>query len=163
MMLPFHQAGDPQNPTLLLLHPGSALHSVWRPFIRRWHLTFHILAPDLIAEPGRPISLLTLASEVAGLLRRQTSQPAYVVGASVGANVALHLVLNAPDNDSLTRTKEPEKLQAGIPAAECHILPGASHVTFVAQPDPFYQLTTDFLQRQRKQAYRLRPNQSLPG
>ncbi|GAB4211989.1 MAG: alpha/beta fold hydrolase [Roseiflexaceae bacterium] len=83
--------------TLLLLHPGGALHSVWLPLMRDLAGRYRVLAPDLPWQGPGSNSLRALAEGVAGLLRAEVGGPALVAGGSLGANVALHLALLAPD------------------------------------------------------------------
>ncbi|MCB8943483.1 MAG: alpha/beta hydrolase [Ardenticatenaceae bacterium] len=82
------------KPTLVLLHPGGVLHSVWMPFIRRWQSQYHILAPDL--QPQQLLSISQLAAQVAALIQSETRRPVWLVGASLGANVALQIATTMP-------------------------------------------------------------------
>lgn len=82
---------------LLLLHPGGVLHSVWRPLMRDLAASQRVLAPDLPWQGPSAESLRALAQGVATLLRTEVGRPTLVAGASLGANVALHLALLAPE------------------------------------------------------------------
>ncbi len=88
---------EDRTPTLLLLHPGGALHSVWLPLMRELAPRCRVLAPDLPWQGPGSESLRALAEGVVALLRAQAEGPALVAGGSLGANVALHLALIAPD------------------------------------------------------------------
>lgn len=88
--------GRPEAPPLLLLHPAGMLHSVWLPLIRVLEPRFYLLAPDLPWQGPQAASLPALAEAVAELLHGRGLGPVGVVGASLGANVALHLALREP-------------------------------------------------------------------
>ncbi|HEU4322035.1 MAG TPA: alpha/beta hydrolase [Roseiflexaceae bacterium] len=85
------------NSTLLLLHPGGVLHSVWLPLMRELAPRCRVLAPDLSWQGPGSEALRALAEGLAPLLRTEAAGPALVAGGSLGANVALHLALIAPE------------------------------------------------------------------
>ncbi len=92
------RGGD--GPTLLLLHgTGAATHS-WGPI---WPLLaphFRLIAPDLpghgftTARPSGMLSLPYVARAVSALMDALDETPAYVVGHSAGAAVALRMALD---------------------------------------------------------------------
>ncbi|HSH03040.1 MAG TPA: alpha/beta hydrolase, partial [Anaerolineae bacterium] len=94
--LPLHQYGPPQAPPIMLLHPGGALHTVWLPLIRAWRGQYHLLAPDLLPPDNPHPSLHTLATHIITLLQQQ-NEPTWLIGASLGANVALLATSRAPN------------------------------------------------------------------
>ena len=81
------------KPTLILLHPGGALHSVWLPFIRDWQNQYHIFAPDLHPQQS---SIPQMTAYVSTLIQNEAKWPVWLVGASLGANVALQVVTTKP-------------------------------------------------------------------
>jgi pimeloyl-ACP methyl ester carboxylesterase len=89
--LALYQYGDPRRPPIVLLHPGGMLHSVWLPFIRMWQHHYHILAVDLRMPINKPISIPDLAPQVTALIERHSHAPIWLIGASLGANVALQI------------------------------------------------------------------------
>ncbi|HEY1017022.1 MAG TPA: alpha/beta hydrolase, partial [Herpetosiphonaceae bacterium] len=98
------------RPVLVLLHPGGMRGGAWAPFGRCWGADFRILVPDL--EPGRSASVRSYADAVGELLERRAAGPAHVVGASLGANVALQLAAAAP---GLVASLVLDSAQAGGP------------------------------------------------
>ena len=82
------------KPTIILLHPGGVLHSVWLPFIRNWQSHYHILAPDL--QPQPQLSIPQMAAQISALIPKETKEPVWLVGASLGANVALQIATMMP-------------------------------------------------------------------
>ncbi len=80
----------------MLLHPGGAMHSVWLPITRAWGNRYHMLAPDLILPGTEPVSLPALATQVIALLQQQTATPVWLIGSSLGANVALLVTARVP-------------------------------------------------------------------
>lgn len=94
--MPVHEFGNPQGPTLLLLHPGGAFHSVWLPLIRSLGGQYHILAPDLVQKGHEKLSLQGLAAEIIAILQQRPQAPIWLIGSSLGANVALLVAAQAP-------------------------------------------------------------------
>ncbi len=92
--LPVHEYGNPRAPLVVLLHPGGALHSVWRPFIRALGDRYRILAPDFV--PSGRLSLQDLAAQTTRLIETTSEKPVYLVGTSMGANVAILVAAQAP-------------------------------------------------------------------
>lgn len=82
--------------TLLLLHPGGVLHSVWLPFIREWSSHYRIIAPDFDAFDQIPFSTERLARAVIELMEQKHVTSTAIIGSSLGANVALQIVLLNP-------------------------------------------------------------------
>lgn len=91
--LKVHEFGNPDAPTAILLHPGGALHSVWLPFIKRWSNNYYLLAPDLIVEQ---MSLDALATHVTTIIESCSKKKVFVIGSSLGANVALLVAARVP-------------------------------------------------------------------
>ncbi|HYF64385.1 MAG TPA: alpha/beta hydrolase [Herpetosiphonaceae bacterium] len=86
---------DGHGPTLVLLHPGGMGRQIWRPFVERWSPRFRILAPEI--APAAAPSIRRHAGDLGDFLGRHARGPAYLIGASLGANVALHAALAAPE------------------------------------------------------------------
>lgn len=95
MLIP-HTYGAPDQPPLLLLHAGGALHSIWQPFIREWSAHFYIFAPDLSVDLAAAKPLQALALEIRAWLDENAFDQIDVTGTSLGANVALHLAIEDP-------------------------------------------------------------------
>ena len=89
-----------RGPPLLLLHgTGAATHS-WRDLAPLLAREFTVVAPDLPGHAftetpdGDGLSLDGMAREVAGLLRALGIEPAFAVGHSAGAAVALRMTID---------------------------------------------------------------------
>lgn len=93
---PIHEFGNLQAPPLMLLHPGGALHSVWLPLIRSLSSQYHILAPDLVQKNYKKVSLQDLATEIITIIQQTPGKPMWLIGSSLGANVALLVTTRAP-------------------------------------------------------------------
>lgn len=83
------------QPLVLLLHPAATLSGVWAPLRRVWGERWRILAPDLVPE-GEPASQLARWAAQAANQIIMAGEPAHIVGASLGASVALRLTLDHP-------------------------------------------------------------------
>lgn len=97
MLIP-HVYGNPDRPAMMLLHAGGTLHSVWQPFIRKWSSQFYIFAPDLLPDLTAAKPLQALALEIGAWLDKNRIDQMDVIGASLGANVALHLAIENPQH-----------------------------------------------------------------
>lgn len=86
---------DHHPAVLLLLHPAVTLSGVWALLRRSWGERWQVLAPDLVPD-GPPATQLTRWADTAGAQIAAASGPAHVVGASLGASVALRLALDHP-------------------------------------------------------------------
>ena len=83
------------QPLVLLLHPAATLSGVWAPLQRAWGERWHILAPDLVPAGESATELARWAVQAANQITA-AGGPAHVVGASLGASVALRLALDHP-------------------------------------------------------------------
>lgn len=90
-LLYIHRYGDGARQPLILLHPGGMLHSVWLPMIRRWQDRYALCAPDL--RP--PASIPELAAQLTEQVVARCASPPWLIGASLGANVALQIAATA--------------------------------------------------------------------
>lgn len=93
--------GEPTGETIVLLHGGNVGNWMWEPQVERL-AGRHVLTPDVIgfntraAEPWPGIA--GAADDVAALIRqRAVDGRAHVVGLSMGAVIAVHLVARHPD------------------------------------------------------------------
>ena len=104
-------AGPGPAPTLVLLHPGGMGRQIGRPFIERWSSRYRILAPTIAPAPVDP-SIRRHARELSAFLDHRAAGPAHLVGASLGANVALQLAVAEP---ARVRSLVLDSAQAGGP------------------------------------------------
>lgn len=99
--LAFQAIGPNNAPTIVFLHGGGVGGWMWRPVIR--HLPeYRCLAPDQPEHGGSrqigPFSMELSAKKVAELIRDQAhGGKAYVVGLSEGAQIAVQLLVTAPE------------------------------------------------------------------
>lgn len=89
----YHSAGDAANETLVLLHPGGTLHSIWLPLIRHWCNHYHIIAFDIY-----PSDADQAASTVTRILKSVGIQKFHLLGSSLGGNIALQIALLSPES-----------------------------------------------------------------
>lgn len=82
--------------TLLLLHPAATLSGVWAPLRRGWAEQWHVLAPNLLPDGPPATQLRRWATAAALQIASSGGRPSHVVGASLGASVALRLALDPP-------------------------------------------------------------------
>lgn len=98
--LAHERGGDPQAPTLLLLHAGVADRRMWDPVWDSLVESFDVVRCDL---PGFgdsttvPDGPLSYRAEVVGLLDGLGIDRCHLVGASFGAGVAVEVAAVAPD------------------------------------------------------------------
>ena len=86
---------------LVFLHEVATDHRVWRYqrtyFQPRYHvITIDVLGHGQVAWPERELSIEQAARRVLQLLGRLGTGPAFVIGVSMGAAVAMQLALDAP-------------------------------------------------------------------
>lgn len=96
------EAGEPQAPRVLLIHGANAnLRELWEPFAAELAGEFRVIAMDrpglgYSSRPRGGHKLKTQARLAETVLRATGGEPAIIVGHSLGAAVALRLVLEAP-------------------------------------------------------------------
>lgn len=97
------QASGPANaPAIVFLHGGGISGWMWEPQVEALRDHFHCLVPDL-PEHGRsagtgPLTLADSATRVAEVIRqRAVGGRAHLVGLSLGAQLAAHLLAVAPE------------------------------------------------------------------
>jgi pimeloyl-ACP methyl ester carboxylesterase len=95
--LPFTEVGTASGPPLVLLHPGGMLGRVWQPWMREWDPRHRVIALDILPIEHQP-SLRRHASDVVDFLHTHVAGPAHLIGASLGANIALHVAVGAPEH-----------------------------------------------------------------
>ncbi len=93
--------GEKKNPPLLLLHGFAGTHRYWSPFLELLSQTFYCLTPDL---PGHGKSVLPekcnltwdqVVDDLSNQLRDLVDQPIELVGYSLGARFAMHLLAHS--------------------------------------------------------------------
>ena len=107
--LHLNQTGDPSAPAVLWLHgsgPGVTALTNWQALITGLAPRFHNLAPDLLGfadsshpdpAPAGMVAYTALRAEVlVGLLDVLGLQRVHLVGNSMGAMIALRMVLDVP-------------------------------------------------------------------
>lgn len=97
MLLKCHTYGAKDKQPLVLLHPGGSLHHIWQPFIRAWSDQYRIFAFDV--HPGTqnaPVPLVQVAEQIWAALAARGIQSTALIGASMGANIALNMAVLAP-------------------------------------------------------------------
>ena len=104
LTLHYHQAGDPANPTIVMLHGGGPGASAWSNFGRNLAVLsdrFHVLAVDqpCFGKSSKPTELpkqfFTFSADaVAELLDQLGVETAHFVGNSLGGGTATRFALN---------------------------------------------------------------------
>jgi magnesium chelatase accessory protein len=122
------------GPTLLLLHgAGAATHS-WRDLALLLAQDFTVIAPDLPGHGftetpgGDGLSLRGMARGVAALLAKLETEPAFAVGHSAGAAIAMRMALDGRFDGgvvSLNGALQP------FPGAAGHIFPAMAKLLFL--------------------------------
>lgn len=101
MSLPCQVSGPPTAPPILFLHGGGVSGWMWEPVVRRLEDRFRCLVPDLPGHGRLSCDRFSFAGAVdrlAELIRTGASGgPVHVVGLSLGAQTALHLIARHPD------------------------------------------------------------------
>lgn len=93
---PLHTYGAAARPPLVLLHPGSVLHNIWRPFLAQWSAQYDVVALDIPPQRQPSPPLATIAQHVLDQLRDQGVDRFTLIGSSLGGNIALNMAVLAP-------------------------------------------------------------------
>lgn len=126
----FLEAGNPDNPPLVLIHDGAfgtTAALCWEPLIRQLADRYHILAPELLGWGGTDKAVFLDRSPYAGriphiaaFLETQALRGANFVGASFGGSLLMRAVAS-PQNPwkiaravSISGTGGPFRLPSGI-------------------------------------------------
>lgn len=131
---PLHTYGDAARPPLVLLHPGSALHNIWRPFLPQWSQRFCVMALDIPAQRQPSPPLAAIAQQVLDQLHEQGVPTVTVIGASLGGNIALNMAVLAPDR--ITRLVLDSAQVGGTPPPPVPLLLGGLGLAFRITPAP---------------------------
>ncbi|MFD0557504.1 3-oxoadipate enol-lactonase [Stackebrandtia endophytica] len=87
-----------RKPTVVFLHAMGGSHRMWDAQVEALATDYNIVAPDL---PGHGLNKTRFTMEAAAdqalrAIRINSAGPVHLVGASLGASVALHVALAAP-------------------------------------------------------------------
>lgn len=102
MELYFQEYGPSTAPTIVFLHGGGVGGWMWQPQVDQLKDQYHCLVPDLPEHGGslsiQPLAIPDAAQRVADLIRsRAHGGTAHVVGLSLGAQVGVSLLSQAPE------------------------------------------------------------------
>ncbi len=90
-------SGEPDRPTLILVHGSGQASRMWRRQLADLSDRFHVVAPDLPGF-GRSPGPFTMARAAAGVARlAQRHAPAYLCGISLGSMVAAQVAAEHPE------------------------------------------------------------------
>lgn len=94
-MLKFHEAGIPQNKTIVLIHGWGCPWQIWKPYIDELKKEYHVIVPSLEGynddgEYGKGIEYNAI--EIVRYLKERFNSVHAVIGISYGANVTLKML-----------------------------------------------------------------------
>ena len=98
----YEEYGDPQNPTMVLLHGIGADHRMWQPQIERYpNEGYHVLAMDMLGHgKSSKVKSLTLQdwhNQINDLLQAKGVDRCILMGVSMGGVIALSYVAQYPE------------------------------------------------------------------
>lgn len=101
----YEECGDPQHPTMVLLHGIGADHRMWQPQLERYpNEGYHVLAMDMLGHgQSSKVKRLTLqdwANQITDLLQAKGVDRCILMGVSMGGVIALSYVAQYPDRVS---------------------------------------------------------------
>jgi 4,5:9,10-diseco-3-hydroxy-5,9,17-trioxoandrosta-1(10),2-diene-4-oate hydrolase len=152
--LHFHEAGDPANGTVVLLHGGGPGASAWSNFGRTLGVLaerFHVLAVDQpgFGQSSKPTEFekqffTASADALAELLDQRGIDRAHLVGNSLGGGTAVRLALDHPDRAGRLVLMAPGGLGLNVFAPDP--TEGIKKLyAFAAPPGPSKEKLADFL------------------
>lgn len=149
LTLAYHRTGRPADgqPPLVLLHGFQAAGLMWLRVARAFEAVYDVVMPDFpghghSGDAGHGFSFDLLAQDTADLLDALNLAPAYVLGHSLGAEVATRLAIDHPGRVRALVLEDPAlRPLPSLPAGD---LP------------PWQQELLDNLQRLRKQSHQER-------
>lgn len=97
-----HEAGDPANPVVLLLHGQGGDHKMWAPQIELFASQgFHVLAPDMLAHgQSSKVNQLQLSdweNQIIDLLAHKGIADCILIGVSMGGVIAQYFASRHPE------------------------------------------------------------------
>jgi pimeloyl-ACP methyl ester carboxylesterase len=126
------EAGDPTNPTVVLIHDGgfgTTAELCWEPMIERLGRDYHLLAPELLGWGGTDKVVFLDRSpyaaripHIAAFLRELEVESHAFVGASFGGSLLMRAAVEAGNPWQISRavsisgTGGPYRLKSGIEA-----------------------------------------------
>ncbi|NHZ71698.1 MAG: 2-succinyl-6-hydroxy-2,4-cyclohexadiene-1-carboxylate synthase [Aquificales bacterium] len=92
-----------KRPFLLLLHGFTGSAQSWQPLLPALTPYFQVITPDILGHgrspsppSPRPYQMTQIAASLITLLDQHTSQPAHLLGYSMGGRLALYLAVHYP-------------------------------------------------------------------
>lgn len=101
MQLFYREKGNPEHPTLIILHGLWGASDNWLPVAGLLSEQFHVILPDLRNHGLSPHSsehnYESISNDIANLIQHlQRSQKPYIAGHSMGGKALMHLLLKNP-------------------------------------------------------------------
>lgn len=101
MELYYRTEGDPDKPTLMILHGLYGMSDNWVSLARRYATSFHVILPDLRnhgLSPHHPVHTYeVMAQDIEELIRKLQLEKFYLMGHSMGGKVAMLAALRNPE------------------------------------------------------------------
>lgn len=97
-----HYASGGRGPCLLFLHANPFDHRLWLYQQARFEAGYHVVAPDfrgygLSTRTSEPCTADDIVRDILDVLDAEAVASATVIGASVGAKIALYMALRVPE------------------------------------------------------------------
>lgn len=116
-----HSAGNPDNPVLIVLPGMSIAGPMMLDFFKDYQPHFHLIAPDLVGQPGRsqdrimPKTRHAYAQWLADVMDELDIESAHMAGASFGASISLDMAAMTPERVKKMALIVPAGLTPSLP------------------------------------------------